>query len=300
MPRILKYLLYTLGALVLLVLIGVGGVFFSTNRALAATKPLPTHGFTAPSDTASIARGEHLVRAIVKCVDCHGEDLAGTKMLEDPAIGTLWAKNLTRGAGGLPANYDDAAFERAIRHGLRQDGVRLVVMPSEEYQRISDEDLGAIIAFLKARPPVDRETPAPKLGPLARVLYLAGQFPLFGYDKITHAEEVVPAVAVDTTIAYGKYIGDIGCAGCHGAGYGGGKIPGAPPEWPPVANITPTGIGHYTYEGFVTALKTGKRPDGSDINPMMPIQTTKLMTDVELRATWNYLRSLPPKEFGTR
>ena len=143
----------------LFVWIGVGGVFLSTNRALAATKSLPTHGFSAPSDSASIARGEHLVRALVKCVDCHGEDLGGTKMLEDPAIGTLWAKNLTRGRGGIAADYDDAAFERAIRHGLRPDGVRLVVMPSEEYQRISDEDLGAVIAYIKSVPPVDRETP---------------------------------------------------------------------------------------------------------------------------------------------
>jgi mono/diheme cytochrome c family protein len=300
MPRFLKFLLYTVGALVVLVLLGVGGIFLTTNRALAATKPLPSHGFVAPSDSSSIARGEHLVRALVKCVDCHGEDLGGTMMLDDPAIGTLWATNITRGTGGLPAEYDDAALERAIRHGLRPDGQRLVVMPSEEYQRISDDDLGAIIAYVKSVPPVDRQIPVPKLGPLARVLFVAGQFPLFGYDKVTHGEEVVPSVAVDTTVAYGKYIGDIGCAGCHGAGYGGGKIPGGPPDWPPTANLTPTGIGHYTYDDFVTALRTGRRPDGTAIDPMMPIQTTKLMTDVELRATWNYLRSLPPKEFGTR
>ena len=300
MRRILKYLLYTLGVLVMLVLLGAGGIVLTTNRALAAKQPLPTHGFEAPSDAASIARGEHLVRALVKCVDCHGEDLGGALMVDDPAIGTLWAPNLTRGKGGLPGDHSDVAYERAIRHGLRMDGGRLLVMPSEEYQRVSDEDLGAVIAYVKSVAPVDREIPLPRLGPLARVLYVAGQFPLFGYDKVTHAEEVVPSVAADTTVAYGKYIGDIGCAGCHGAGYGGGKIPGTPPEWPATANLTPSGIGHYTYDGFVNALRTGKRPDGSAIDPMMPIQTTKLMTDVELKATWNYLRSLPPKEFGTR
>ena len=300
MRRILKYLLYTLGVLVMLVLLGAGGIFLTTNRALAAKQPLPAHGFEAPSDAASIARGEHLVRALVKCVDCHGEDLGGALMVDDPAIGTLWAPNLTRGKGGLPGDHSDVAYERAIRHGLRMDGGRLLVMPSEEYQRVSDEDLGAVIAYVKSVAPVDREIPLPRLGPLARVLYVAGQFPLFGYDKVTHAEEVVPSVAADTTVAYGKYIGDIGCAGCHGAGYGGGKIPGTPPEWPATANLTPSGIGHYTYDGFVNALRTGKRPDGSAINPMMPIQTTKLMTDVELKATWNYLRSLPPKEFGSR
>lgn len=300
MPRLLKYLLYAVGGVVLLAVGGAVAVFATTQRALAKTMPLPTHPFTAPSDQASVARGEHLVRALVKCVDCHGEDLGGQLMLDDPAIGTLYAPNLTRGRGGLPTVYDDASYERAIRHGLGRDGRRLVVMPSEEYQRVSDEDLGAVVAYLKAVPPVDREHPLPRLGPLARVLYLAGEFPLFGYDKITHADEAVPSVPVDTTAAYGKYIGDVGCSGCHGAGYGGGAIPGGPPDWPPPANLTPTGIGHYTYESFVTALREGKRPDGSAINPFMPIAATKLMTDIELKATWNYLRTLPPKEYGTR
>jgi mono/diheme cytochrome c family protein len=300
MPRFMKYLLYSIGGLVLLVLGGAVAVFATTQRALAKTMPLPAHGFTAPTDPASIERGEHLVRALVKCVDCHGQDLGGQLMLDDPAIGTLYAPNLTRGRGGLPTIQDDAAFERAIRHGLGRDGRRLVVMPSEEYQHVSDEDLGAIIAYVKSVPPVDREHPLPRLGPLARVLYLAGEFPLFGYEKITHAEDVVPAVPVDSTAAYGKYLGDIGCAGCHGAGYGGGKIPGGPPDWPPTANLTPTGIGHYTYEGFANLLRTGKRPDGSQVADFMPIVTTKLMTDVEIKAMWNYLRTLPPKEFGTR
>jgi hypothetical protein len=82
--------------------------------------------------------------------------------------------------------------------------------------------------------------------------------------------------------------------------YGGGAIPGGPPDWPAPANLTPTGIGHYTQDGFVSALRTGKRPDGTEINPFMPINATKLMTDVEIVAVYKYLQTLPPKPFGAR
>ncbi len=299
MSRLLKYLGIAVAAVVLLLAGAAAVVYAATQRALGKTMPLPVHTFSVPDD-ASAARGEHLVRALVKCVDCHGQDLGGQLMLDDPAIGTLYAPNLTRGRGGLPAVYDEGAYERAIRHGLGRDGRRLVVMPSEEYQHVSDEDLGNIVAYLKSVPPVDRENPLPRLGPLARVLYLAGKFPLFGYEKVTHLDGVVPSVPVDSTVEYGRYIGSVGCSGCHGAGYGGGAIPGGPPDWPPPANLTPTGIGHYTYESFVTALREGKRPDGSAINEFMPIAATKLMTDVEMRAVWKFLQSLPPKEYGTR
>jgi mono/diheme cytochrome c family protein len=117
---------------------------------------------------------------------------------------------------------------------------------------------------------------------------------------VTHANVPVPAVAVDSTVEYGDYLAKVGCSGCHGAGYGGGKIPGTPPDFPVTANLTPTGIGHYTYETFTSVLRTGVRPDGSKLHPMMPIASTKLMTEVELAATWKYLRSLPPRPMGSR
>ena len=278
----------------------VGVVYAVTGTRIARTVALPTHAFTAPTDSASVARGEHLVRSINKCVDCHGTDMAGMTLNEDFMIGTLAGSNITFGKGGLPADFSDVAFERAIRHGVRLDGRRLRFMPSEEYQHLSDADVGAVIAYVRSVPPVDKERVPLSLGPLARALHLAGQFPFFGYDLVTHREEVVPSIPEDTTVAYGEYLGEVGCAGCHGATYGGGKIPGTPPDFPPAANLTPSGIGHYTFDQFVSTLKTGKRPDGTELKPLMPIAATKLMSDVEFKALWNYLRTLPPKEFGTR
>jgi hypothetical protein len=79
-----------------------------------------------------------------------------------------------------------------------------------------------------------------------------------------------------------------------------GKIPGAPPDWKPAANITPIGIGHYTEADFVNALRTGKRPGGTPIDTLMPWRLTKEMSDVELRAIYAYLKTVPAREYGMR
>jgi mono/diheme cytochrome c family protein len=298
MKRFLKILGMTLGALALLVVLGVAGLYAWTGAALNKRTDTATHAFSAPGDSASVARGEHLVRAIGKCGDCHGADFGGQPFIDDPAFGKVHATNLTR--GGIGAAYTDADWERAVRHGKAPDGRRLVIMPSNEFQFLSDEDLGAIVAYLRSVPAVVRESPLPKVGPVARALYAGGILSLLPADVVTHANAPVPAVPVDSTVEYGDYLSKVGCSGCHGAGYGGGKIPGTPPDFPVTANLTPTGIGHYTFEQFAHVLRTGERPDGSKLHPMMPIAATKLMTDVEVAATWKYLRSLPPKPFGSR
>ncbi len=300
MSRLLRIVGISLASLIGLLVVSVATVYAVTSRGVAKKVASPAHGFVAPTDSASIARGAHVLRVLAKCVDCHGQDMGGGMMIDDAAFARMAAPNLTTGRGGVLATYDDAALEAAIRHGVGVDGRRLMIMPSNEYQFLSDEDLGAIIAYLRSLPAVDRSFAPPALGPIARILTITGALPLFPYEAVTHGAEVVAAVPVDTTIAYGEYIGAVGCSGCHGQGYGGGPIPGTPPDWPPPANITMTGIGHYTFADFQKALTDGVRPDGSAINPFMPFAATKQMTEVEMKAVWNYLRSIPPREYGTR
>ena len=300
MSRLLKYIGIALGAIVLLVAVGVAGLYAWSGAEIAKKEPLPTHAFAAPTDSASIARGEHVTKALVKCTDCHGADYGGGVVIDDPAIGFIYAPNLTKGRGGIGGDLTDGSIEAAVRHGLGRDGHRLLIMPSEEYQHLSDDDLGTVVAYLRSVPGVDRETPVSKVGPLARGLYAAGILPLFPGTAVTHTDGVVESVASDSTAEYGKYLGSVGCAGCHGQTYGGGAIPGGPPDWPKPANLTPTGIGHYSFEGFNRALREGVRPDGTKIDPFMPMQATKLMTDVEMVAVWKYLRTLEPKAFGAR
>ena len=80
----------------------------------------------------------------------------------------------------------------------------------------------------------------------------------------------------------------------------GGPIAGGPPDWPPAANLTPTGLAGWTYEDFLGALRGGKRKTGEALRePMasMP-KFAKNMTDVELQALWAYVKSLPPAPNG--
>jgi len=300
MKRIVKYAGMALGAVVLLLAFSVAGLYAWSGAEIASRGPVPEHAFRAPTDSASVARGEHVTKALAKCGDCHGADYGGGVVIDDPAMGLIYAPNLTKGPGGAAATYSDAAFEVAIRHGIAGDGRRLMLMPSPEFQHLSDEDLGTIIAYLRSVPAVERARPETKVGPVARALYAAGVLPLFPSKLVTHSDGVVATVPVDSTVEYGKYLGDVGCSGCHGVTYGGGAIPGGPPDWPKPANLTPTGIGHYTYDGFYRALHEGVRPDGSAIDPFMPVHATKLMTDVETVAVWKYLRTLEPRTFGSR
>src|SRR5947199_393360 len=76
-----------------------------------------------------------------------------------------------------------------------------------------------------------------------------------------------PALAPD----YGQYLADsAGCPSCHGPGLSGGKIPQAPPDTVPAANITSAGLGAWSEADFLKALRTGMRPDGRVLNTFMP------------------------------
>lgn len=300
MSRIARAAKWGATGLLALVLLGTAGVYLWSNAELNATVPSPTHAFSAPTDSASIARGEHVTKALAKCADCHGEDYGGRTLVDNLPIGRLSGPNLTRGRGGVTASMSDADWERAIRHGVAVDGRRLVLMPSHEYQLMSDEDVGLVIAYLRSVAPVDREMPPTRIGPLARALFAAGKMPLLPANAVTHGSEVVASVAADSTVEYGAYLAKGGCSGCHAQNFSGGPIDGAPPDWPQASNITPTGLAAYDYAAFVKVLSDGTRPDGTTLHPVMPVQATKLMTPVEMTAIWKYLQTVPAAETGTR
>ena len=274
------------GALLGLIVLAIVGANVASAVRQRRVYTVTPSALTAPTDSASIERGRHLVSAVGKCTDCHGDDLGGKAMLGGAAMGRLWAKNLTSGEGGVGAGFSDADWVRAIRHGVRSDGKSLIFMPAESYQRFSDADLGSIIAYLRSVPPVDRTTPTPRIGPLARVLHLAVGLPLLPAELVDHsAKPTTPTPAV--TREYGEYLAATGgCMGCHGpalAGSGGG----AP-------NITTGRLGTWTEPDFFRALREGKRPDGSAISDAMPWKSAGKMTDDEMRAVWMYIRSMPP------
>ena len=253
------------------------------------------------SDSATVAKGEYLVRAITKCADCHGADLGGQMMIDDPAFGRFYPPNLTKGRGSVTASLSDADIVNAIRHGIARDGRKLAFMPARDWSTMADDDVAAVVAYVRSVPPVDRESQPSKIGPVGRALYVAGKLPIFEAELIPHDNVVRAKPPVGVTAEYGRYLATIGgCHGCHGPTLSGGQVPGTPPDFKPAANITPGGIGQYTEADFFRALREGKRPDGSTIDPFMPVSATRLMTDDDTRALWMYLQTVPAREFGNR
>jgi cytochrome c553 len=297
MLRVLKWIGI---ALVVVVVLFVGTVYALSSRALGEQHEVPPEAPVAvPADSASIARGEHLVHAASACAECHGTDAGGSVMGDGGPFSPLAAPNLTTGKGSATTGFTPADWERAIRHGMRKDGTSLLIMPSEVFAHLSDADLGAIIAYLRQAPPVDREMPKSELSFLGRALVAFDVMPALVAETtpaVTHASSVTP----DTTAVYGRYLADIGgCRGCHNPALSGGSVEG-PPGAPPASNITPTGIGHWTRDDFARALREGRRPDGSQIAEFMPWKVYAGMTDDEISALWAYLRSVPARDFAQR
>jgi cytochrome c553 len=299
MRRLLKFAGYAVTGLVALLLVVLVVVYQASGSRLRRTHLVVARPVHIPGEAAAIERGRHLA-ATRGCLDCHGADLGGAKVIEDSAMGRLYGPNLTKGRGGLPGSYTDGDYVKAIRHGVALDGHGLFLMPSAEYSHLGDDDLGALIAYLKSVPPVDRDRVPLAVGPVARVLLLAGKLKIAA-DEIDHANLRPASVQPGVTVEYGRYLA-VGCTGCHGANYSGGKIDIGPPDWPHAANLTPHADGRlakWTEDDFLKVLRTARRPDGTEVNPVMP-RNFGQMNDVELKAIWLFLRTLPPVPTGSR
>lgn len=162
---------------------------------------------------------------------------------------------------------------------------------------MSDQELSDIVAYIQTVPPVDNEVPRPSYGPLGRFLVATGQLPLSA-DRIAahNSPHAVAPPDAGATPEFGRHLSGI-CMGCHREDLAGGPIVGGDPAWPPARNLTPhaEGLGNWTYEQFVAAMRDGKRPDGTALLPPMTLVApyAKRMTDTELQAIWAYLRSVP-------
>lgn len=297
----MKTLGKVLAGVVLVVLMIVSTIFvFSTtilNKSIEYTDASPP----IPRDSAAIARGRHLSRAISKCVNCHGDDLGGQLVFDALPMARVVAPNLTSGRGGVAGNRTDDDFLRAIRHGIGPGGRALVLMPSRNYWHMGDADVGSLIAYLRTLPAVDRELEPTKFGLVGRVLLVKGDLnPMFEAKDMDHTVRRGQPPAADTTAEYGRYLAEIGgCTGCHGPSLSGGPLPGMPPDARPAANITPEGIGSWTEQDFFRAMREGMRPNGTAIDStMMPVRLTREMTDLETKAIYLFLRTVPPKATG--
>lgn len=246
-----------------------------------------------PTDATALERGRYLF-ASRGCADCHGANGAGRVFVEQGDSLRLAGPNITRGQGSAVLAYGPADWVRTIRHGVAPDGRGLRVMPSEDYNRMTDADVGALIAHVQSLPPV-AGGPAQVVLPLpARVMLGFGAIPS-AVDKIDHSLPPAQPVPEGVTVEHGRYVANM-CLGCHGPRLEGGRIPGGPPDWPAAARLAP-GEGdvmssrYASADAFVAMLRSGRSPEGRVVQ-VMPFEALKQLSDTDARALHLYLSSL--------
>jgi mono/diheme cytochrome c family protein len=295
MKKVLRWVGRILGGLATLIVIAVMVVMIASEVKLRKTYSIAEERLLIPNDAESIENGERLT-FLHGCVECHGENMSGKLMLNDPALATIHGANLSPGEGGAGQIFSDADWVRAIRHGVGEDGLPLIIMPSSEYNNLGSEDLKDIVAYLKTLEPVDYEDTI-TVGPMGRFMLVTEIMPftLLHAAKIDHSKPIPEDMPVTASAEYGEYLA-ITCQGCHRADLSGGSMAGPDPAH--AANLTPAGdVAGWTEETFIRAMREGIRPDGSQISDLMPWKVFgSSYSDTELRALWLYLQSLPPVE----
>jgi len=298
MKKILKWVGIVLGVLVLLVLVAAAVLYLRGTARLNKRYELPVVAIPIPTDSASIARGHHLVHAVTLCEGCHGDNLGGGTVFEAPLIVRVDASNLTSGQGGVGGTYSDADFVRAIRQGVNREGRGLMIMHSDGFHNLSEADLASIIAYVKSAPPVDNPVPKTQGKPLGKIFLALGMFdngpmPLIPAEIIDHDAPFRPAPPPGVTAEYGEYLVSIAlCHMCHGA-----DLTGGPPieeDTPPPPTLRQYGApGGWSAEQLVNTLRTGVTPYGRTLDgDVMPFKVYGNMTDDEIAAIWSYIGSL--------
>lgn len=292
-----------LGGLIGVLLVGGGAFAYSQTSAYDASMSrvhdVPVPKIAAATDPVAIERGSHLVQTLGGCAlgDCHGADMSGGKVIDVGPVATLVAPNITR----IVSAYSDGELARLFRDGIKKDGTSVIMMPVQDFYWLPDEDIAAIIGYLRSIPVVDKVVPPTVVKPFGKILDRQGQFPLDIARFMSELDRLPPPPKAARTKEYGAYVARL-CSGCHGESFSGGPIPGAPPDLPVPLNITAheTGLKGWTYEDFAKMSTTGVNPKGKKLDPFMPFEALGKMNEDERGALYLYLMSLPPKPFGER
>ncbi|MBI5279230.1 MAG: cytochrome c [Burkholderiales bacterium] len=254
-----------------------------------------------------LERGKYLMDSVVACGNCHvprgpqgqplmDKGLSGGFVFEDKAFRAV-APNITPDNETGIGRWTDAQLAKAIREGLRPDGSVIgPPMPIEFYRHLSDVDLAAIVAYLRAQPAVKNAVEKSKYNiPLP---------PNYG-PPVRSVKPLRPA----RTASYGKYLVQIGhCMDCHTPrdekgmlvmskfGAGGQVIPG--PWGQSISrNLTPhaNGLKDWTDEQIAKAVREGVDREGKPYKPPMAFGWYKNISDDDMTAIVKYLRTLKPQ-----
>ncbi|MFQ5568290.1 MAG: c-type cytochrome [Rhodothermales bacterium] len=275
---------------------------------------------SATTDATVIARGRYLAYGPAHCVSCHTPDGPSTSFEpeETPPLvggypfrfpgGLVHAPNLTPDTETGIGQRTDAELVRVLRYGIRADGRKAV--PIMEYQNLSDEDLIALISFLRAQAPVHHPVPKRRLNLMGKI-----GMALLIHPRSPEGKPVVLSPEEAPTVERGAYLANsvANCASCHTRRSSLGKYKGPrfaggwtmPLEEDPhhvlvTPNLTPDSTTGYmtswSEDDFLARFRKGRLVKSSH----MPWETYATMSDDDLRALYRYLRTLEPVRNETR
>ncbi|HSB98777.1 MAG TPA: c-type cytochrome [Burkholderiaceae bacterium] len=283
------------GALSLLVLLSavVAGLLWNGERLRARVVQLGALQSPAfAEDAAARERGAYLF-ASRGCAECHGADGAGRVFVDDGKGLKIKAPAIHSGPGSATLGYTPQDWDRIVRHGVKRNGHPAIVMPSEDYNRLTDADFAALVAHARSLPGAGGSAAVIELPLPVRVLYGVG-YVKDAAAKIDHSLPAQQPVPEGVSLEHGRYVANT-CLGCHGPELAGGKVPGGPPDWPPAARLNKgadSAMARYpNAESLIAMFRSGKRADGSAVQ-VMPFESFSKMSDTDLRALYLYLKSL--------
>lgn len=301
MKRFLKILKWT--GIVLLLLISGLVITVMARQNLKFDAPYPQ--IAASKDSLVIARGRHLVYSSAHCIDCHSRahsdslikaglevPLTGGVLFDLP-VGKLYSKNITPDIETGIGRYTDPEIARALRYGVHPNGT--AVFDFMPFHNMSDEDLTAVISYLRSQKPIKNKVPDHDPNLLGMVVKAFMVKPVGPDGPVAHS------VPQDTTAAYGRYMAMsvAECNGCHtkrdmaGAYIGEPFAGGNDIEGLITPNLTPDSTGrifNWSKQDFINRFRAGK------LNPksVMPWNSFGRMTDDELTAIYHFLKTVKP------
>ncbi len=308
-----KFFKWTGIILLLLIVVLVVAVSMRQNIKFDAPYPARIH---ASKDSAVLARGRYLAYGPAHCADCHGPAgteslvdkgqevaLSGGKMFDLP-IGKFYTRNLTPDNETGIGNLADSQIARSLRYGVGYDGRSLIdFMP---FHNTSDEDLVAIISYLRSTAAVKNKVPDNSYNMMGKVIKA------FLLKPTGPTGEVLKTVKQDSSVEYGKYLANsvANCRGCHtdrdlktgafiGKDFAGGfKMESFADKkyifhTPNISPDKTTGhIVNWNEEVFLQRFRKGK------VYPQSPMPWGPFgrMSDMEIRAIYRYLQTVTAVE----
>jgi cytochrome c553 len=268
------------GGLAAIAVIAFGVVWGWSEAIVVRNYSATAESVRAATSPEQIIVGKRLA-AVFGCPDCHGPYLQGKLFIDEPNVARVHTPNLTLAA----QRFNDGQLAQSIRQGVRPNGRALFAMPSEMYVNLRDDELAALLGYLRSLPVGGATTPPIEWRILARVALVAGEF------------EPAPALVANARInrppdvgkhASGRHTALTACSECHGADLSG--VPGVF-GWPDTPDLAIAAA--YDVDAFRRLMRTGIARGDRELTMMSDVARSRFsqLTDDEVDALHAYLKA---------